>query len=99
MLAQGLWSCVCAKLTAVPNWRAQEVTQLMDKVDDIELPGELKSNTLGALDSLVSTNLGHMKLVAGTQTMEALYPYLSKADWSTLGECTVTTPCLSLLPA
>ena len=71
---------LCAKLTSVPNWKAQEVMQLMDKVDGIELPEELKTNMQGTLDKLVSTSLGHMKLLAGMQTLEALSPYLSHAE-------------------
>ena len=97
VLAQGLWSSVCTKLTSVPHWRAQEVMRLMDKVDEIELPEGLKTNMQGTLDSLVSTNLGHMKIVAGTQTLEALSPYLSKTDWSSLAECTVTSDAMLVL--
>lgn len=97
VLAQGLWTSVCTKLTSVPHWRAQEVMRLMDKVDEIELPEELKTNMQGTLDSLVSTNLGHMKIVAGTQTLEALSPYLSKTDWSSLAECTVTSDAMLVL--
>ena len=69
----------------------------MDKIDEIELPEELKTNMQGTLDSLVSTNLGHMKIMAGAQTLEALSPYLSKTDWSSLAECTVTSDAMLVL--
>ena len=97
VLVPGLWSSVRTKLTAVPNWRAQDVIQLMDKLESTNLPEDLKKTTQETLDSLVSTNLGHMRLVAGAQTLEALSPYLSKVDWSTLTECTVTYDAMVLI--
>ena len=97
VLVPGLWSSVASKLTSVPNWRAHDVMQLMDKLEGINLPEDLKKNIQETLDSLVSTNLGHMRLVAGAQTVEDLPPYLSKDDWSSLAECTVTNDALVLI--
>ena len=96
-LIQGLWKSLEGRLRAVQTWRAPDILQLLDKVEELQLPETWSLQVSQTVESLCLQENSHMKLTAGAQTVETLAPYLSTQDWEKIQSSKTVVDCMAVL--
>ena len=83
-VVQCLVSTWCAKIQAVTTWTSSGILDIMNHVDSLSLPDDLKARLHECLEQLTIGSTQAIKVIKAGQVIHNLPGYMSPADWTHL---------------
>ena len=90
-LVQTLATSLCAKLKASQQWTSSTIIQVLEKLDQANLPNDLKKAIQDAIDQIGLADGSLVKTVIAGQHIDGFCHYLSKEDWTRMEQAPANT--------
>ena len=74
----------CNKIQAVTSWASSGILELMNHVESVVLPDEMKAKIYECLENLTIGSTQAIKIIKAGQVIHNLPAYMSPADWTHL---------------
>jgi len=83
-VVQGMAATWCGKVEAVTSWTSHGILELINHIDSLSLPDDMKAKLHECLEKLTIGSSQALKVIKAGQVMRNLKAYMSQTDWAKL---------------
>ena len=84
LVVKTMTSSFIERIQAAKHWTSAAIIQLLQKVEEMELPKDMKENIQGAIEKCQANEGTHLKLTTAGQKIQHVPCYLTQAEWTLL---------------
>lgn len=83
-VVQGMAATWCGKAEAVTSWTSHGILELINHIDTLSLPDDMKAKFHECLEKLTIGSSQALKMIKAGQVIHNLPAYMSQTDWTKL---------------
>lgn len=83
-VVQGMAATWCGKVEAVTSWTSHGILELINHIDTLSLPDDMKAKFHECLEKLTIGSSQALKMIKAGQVIHNLPAYMSQTDWTKL---------------